>query len=49
MAIKLDLCQYYDYCQSAEDAKKWLDGRNINVLLNRIRFDPTKFGEESII
>ena len=49
LSIKIDLCHDQDYCMDSEQARRWFDNRWVNVFVNRIIFDPSKFGEESII
>lgn len=48
--VKLEKCngQEEGYCKSDEEIKNFLLGKNLAILSNRIRFDQTRYGADSI-
>lgn len=49
LRILLNRCIGHDYCKSVDEINAYLKGKYVLLLKNEIRFDSTRYSEESII
>ena len=47
--VYLNRCHGRDYCRSREEIDEYLTGKYLLMLTNQIRFDSSKYSEESIV
>ena len=45
----LNRCSGHDYCKSQEEINEYLENKYLLLLINQIRFDSERYGEESIV